>query len=227
MARRRSSTRRRGHRGRNSPDPVAFVPPASNLRRVLLEGQVRSDGRPACRDGRRVATECRCLAKVSARRSTRALSAASRDTGVAARSIPAETHEGPHKAGLRRQTYGDGLNRRAWSPDRDRARPRPDPARARARAAGRRPCRAGASPRSPAPRPSTACAGAWSWCRSCQRPSSNTTSRLAVSVVSPGETGGALSWAIARIAIIGRTGWKPPPSLMLTIRRTRMPSDAA
>lgn len=153
MARRKSSTRRRGHRGRNGlrsgrvraacfePAPRLLAGTSAERRTACLPGWA------ACRDGMPMPGE-----GVSASFDARGTS----DTGVAhARSIPAETHEGPHKAGLRRQTYGDGLNRRAWSPDRDRARRRPDPARARARAraAGRRPCRVAASPHSPAPRP--------------------------------------------------------------------------
>src|SRR5690606_3682066 len=61
-----------------------------------------------------------------------------------------------------------------------------------------------------------------------QFPSSNTTSRLAASVVSPGATGAdSMRASIAIAFIIGIGGWKPPPSLMLTIRRTRRPSDWA
>src|SRR5690606_23093367 len=59
-------------------------------------------------------------------------------------------------------------------------------------------------------------------------PSSNTTSRLAESVVSPGDTGAdSMRASIAMVFIIGIGGWKPPPSLMLTILRTRRPSDCA
>ncbi len=63
-----------------------------------------------------------------------------------------------------------------------------------------------------------------------QRPSSNTTSRLTDSVVSPGATAVSISALPARaIAIIGIGGRKPPllPSEMLTMRRTRRPSDLA
>src|SRR5690606_5139324 len=59
-------------------------------------------------------------------------------------------------------------------------------------------------------------------------PSSNTTSRLAVGVVWPGGTGGApAARSIAIAFIIGSGGWSPPPSLMLTMRRTVRPSDLA
>src|SRR5690606_33573964 len=60
-------------------------------------------------------------------------------------------------------------------------------------------------------------------------PSSNTTSRLAESVVSPGATGAdSMRASIATdFIIIGIGCWKPPPSLMLTMRRTRRPSDWA
>src|SRR5690606_3632609 len=60
-------------------------------------------------------------------------------------------------------------------------------------------------------------------------PSSNTTSGLAESVVSPGATGAdSMRASIATdFIIIGIGGWKPPPSLMLTMRRTRRPSDWA
>lgn len=62
-----------------------------------------------------------------------------------------------------------------------------------------------------------------------QRPSSNTTSMLTDSVLSPGETEVSLakpSAAIARTIGIGR-GTLVPPSLMLTIRRTFRPSAPA
>ena len=64
-------------------------------------------------------------------------------------------------------------------------------------------------------------------CRS-QRPSSNTTSMLTDSVLSPGETDvPASALSIAIIRTIGIGGWKPPPSLMLTILRTCRPSALA
>jgi len=60
-------------------------------------------------------------------------------------------------------------------------------------------------------------------------PSSNTTSRFTDTVVSPGDTEVSIS-ALAIIACartIGTGGWKPPPSLMLTMRRTRRPNAFA
>ena len=66
--------------------------------------------------------------------------------------------------------------------------------------------------------------------QAAQRPSSNTTSMLTDSVVSPGDTEVSLakpaSAAIARIIGIGR-GTLAPPSLMLTMRRTFKPSALA
>ena len=67
-------------------------------------------------------------------------------------------------------------------------------------------------------------------CGGFQRPSSNTTSMFADSVLSPGATEVSLakpaSAAIARIIGIGR-GTLAPPSLMLTIRRTFRPNASA
>src|SRR5690606_14844177 len=65
--------------------------------------------------------------------------------------------------------------------------------------------------------------------RRVQRPSSKTTSRLTDSVVSPGETGVVARDSAASIAIIigGIGRLKPPPSEMLAMRRTRMPSASA
>lgn len=60
-------------------------------------------------------------------------------------------------------------------------------------------------------------------------PSSNTTSRFTDTVVSPGDTEVSISALaiIARARTIGTGGWKPPPSLMLTMRRTRRPNAFA
>lgn len=63
-----------------------------------------------------------------------------------------------------------------------------------------------------------------------QRPSSNVTSRLIDSVLSPGATGVSISALAERIEaaiIIGCTAPPLRPSEMLTMRRTFRPSDLA